>query len=87
MLRGDVVQAVRDGKFGIHAVEHVDQAIELLTGVAAGAPDAAGNWPAASVNGRVARRLRELSELRQKFATGGRRERGALPRKPRGRER
>jgi predicted ATP-dependent protease len=43
MLRGDVVQAVRDGKFSIHAVEHVDQAIELLTGVAAGEPDAAGN--------------------------------------------
>ena len=87
MLRGDVVQAVRDGKFSIHAVEHVDQAIELLTGVAAGAPDAAGNWPDASVNGRVAKRLRELSELRRKFATVGKRERGALSRKSRGRER
>ena len=87
MLRGEVVQAVRDGKFSIHAAEHVDQAIELLTGVAAGAPDAAGNWPDASVNGRVAKRLRELSELRRKFATVGKRERGALSRKSRGRER
>src|ERR1035437_571834 len=86
MLRGDVVQAVRDGKFSIHAVEHVDQAIELLTGVAAGEPDVAGNWPGASVNGRVARRLRALSELRQKFATGGKRRRELLAKKPRGRE-
>ena len=86
MLRGDVVQAVRDGKFSIHAVEHVDQAIELLTGVAAGEPDAAGNWPGASVNGRVARRLRALSELRQKFATGGKRRRELLAKKSRGRE-
>jgi predicted ATP-dependent protease len=86
MLRGDVVQAVRDGKFSIHAVEHVDQAIELLTGVAAGEPDVAGNWPGASVNGRVARRLRALSELRQKFATGGKRRRELLAKKSRGRE-
>jgi len=86
MLRGDVVQAVRDGKFSIYAVEHIDQAIELLTGVAAGTPDAAGNWPGTSVNGRVAKRLRELSELRQKFATGAKRGRGPLARKSRGRE-
>ncbi len=86
MLRGDVVQAVRDGTFSIYAVEHVDQAIELLTGVAAGAPDAAGNWPGASVNGRVAKRLHELADLRQKFATGGKRRRGPLVRKSRGRE-
>jgi len=83
MLRGDVVQAARDGEFSIYAVEHVDQAIELLTGVAAGAPDATGSWPATSVNGRVAKRLRELSELRQKFASGGRRGRGPLARKSR----
>ena len=86
MLRADVVQAVCDGKFSIHAVEHVDQAIELLTGVAAGAPDATGNWPDASVNGRVGKRLRELSELRRKFAAGGRRGHVPMTRKFRGRE-
>jgi len=88
MLRGDVVQAVRDGKFSIHAVAHVDQAIELLTGVAAGAPDAAGNWPDASrQRPRGEAFCAELAELRQKFTTGGKRERGALPGKSRGRER
>jgi len=32
MLRQDVVQAVRDGKFHIHAVGHVDEALDVLTG-------------------------------------------------------
>ncbi len=81
MLRGDVVQAVRDAKFGIYAVESIDEAIELLTGVSAGAPDAAGNWPETSVNGRIAKRLRKLSELRVKFATGGKRRQPLVPKR------
>lgn len=34
MLRPEVMQAVRDGKFHIYAVKHVSQGIEILTGVA-----------------------------------------------------
>ncbi|MBI4191092.1 MAG: AAA family ATPase [Betaproteobacteria bacterium] len=81
MLRGDVVQAVRDAKFSIYAIESIDQAIELLTGVAAGERDVAGNWPETSVNGRVARRLRELAELRLKFAAGGKRRQPLAPKR------
>ena len=36
MLRRDVVDAVKAGQFQIYAIETVDQAIELLTGVPAG---------------------------------------------------
>ncbi|MFN7087667.1 MAG: Lon protease family protein [Burkholderiales bacterium] len=70
MLREDVVQAVAEGKFHIHAVSTVDEAVELLTGVEAGVADAAGEWPADSVNGRVARRLRQFAELRVAYVTG-----------------
>jgi len=79
MLRSDVVQAVSDGKFHVYAVESVDQALELLTGVPAGEVDAAGNWPENSVNGRVAKRLRHFAALRvaivsrEKGRTRGRR--------------
>ena len=45
MLHEEVVQAVRDGQFHVWAVEHADQAIELLTGVPAGTPDAKGQVP------------------------------------------
>lgn len=76
MLRPDVVEAVAAGRFHVYPVLHVDQAIELLTGVPAGEPDVAGGFPPASVNGRTARRMRELSELRRKLAPERERPRG-----------
>ena len=36
MLRKDVVEAVREGKFHIYAVKTIDQGIEILTGVEGG---------------------------------------------------
>ncbi len=68
MLRSEVIEAVAAGRFQVYAVSHVDQAIELLTGIAAGEPDAAGGYPPGTVNGRVAKRLRELSARRQQLA-------------------
>ncbi|MCO6457007.1 MAG: AAA family ATPase [Pirellulaceae bacterium] len=67
MLRQDVLQAVADGQFQVYAVETVDQALELLTGVPAGPLDAAGQYPPDSIQGRVAARLAELLELRRRF--------------------
>ncbi|MBU1425877.1 MAG: AAA family ATPase [Gammaproteobacteria bacterium] len=68
MLRHDVVAAVEAGKFNIYAVEDVDQAISLLTGLPAGEADAKGVYPAGSVNRKVAARLAELTEIRKSFA-------------------
>ena len=67
MLRKDVVEAVRDGRFHVHAVAHVDAAMEIMTGMPAGLPDAAGEFPQDSVNGRVQRRLRDLSQVQQRY--------------------
>jgi predicted ATP-dependent protease len=63
MLRRDVVEAAAAGRFHIYAVETVDDALELLTGIPVGAPDVEG-----SLNQRVAQRLKHLAELRRKFA-------------------
>jgi len=68
MLRADVVAACTEGKFHVWAVEDVDQAIELLTGVPAGEPDEQGEIAAGTVNYLVAVRLAELWALRQAFA-------------------
>lgn len=73
MLRDDVVAAARAGQFRIYAVASVDQAIEILTGLPAGVPDAEGCVPVDSINGMVAAQLAEMSKLRQSFAAGGRR--------------
>jgi ATP-dependent Lon protease len=45
MLREDVVEAARAGRFHVYAVERVHQALELLTGQAAGELDADGDYP------------------------------------------
>ncbi len=57
MLRDDVVDAVRQGKFQIYAVDTVDEAIEILTGLKAGTRAANGRFPRGSFNARVMRRL------------------------------
>lgn len=73
MLRQDVVEAAKDGKFFIYAVEDADQAIALLTGLPAGTPDQNGVYPEGSLNRRVATRLAELNEIRRSFAEKHRR--------------
>jgi len=65
MLRPDVVQAVKDGKFHIYAVATIDEGIELLTGVPAGEADKKGVYPPGTVNGKVMARLAELIRLHQ----------------------
>jgi predicted ATP-dependent protease len=68
MLRRDVVDAAVAGQFRIYAVQNVDQAIALLTGLPAGETDKDGVYPEGSVNRRVAARLAELTAIRQSFA-------------------
>ncbi len=68
MLKREVRDAVAAGQFRVIAVDTVDEAIELLTGVPAGMPDAQGNLPEGSINFRVATTVYELSLIRQEFA-------------------
>src|SRR5690606_17572425 len=67
MLRQDLLNAVRDGQFHVYAVSEVDQAMELLTGLPAGAADETGGYPPGSVNATVKQRLDELSYLRRRY--------------------
>ncbi len=67
MLRPDVVEAARDGKFHIHAVFTIDEGMELLTGVDAGSSDADGNFPPGTINARVEAQLIEYAERYQAF--------------------
>jgi lon-related putative ATP-dependent protease len=68
MLRRDVVEAVAAKSFRIHAVETIDQGIEILTGVAAGEADAKGVFPIGSVNRAVVRGLERLAKVERKAA-------------------
>ncbi len=68
MLKPEVVEAARAGKFHVHAVGSVDEALELFTGLPAGAPREDGGFEAGSVNERVRERLHELAELGRRHA-------------------
>lgn len=68
MLRPDVIDAVREGKFRIFPVETIDQGIEILTGVPAGEPDGEGNYPENTINAKVLARLEAMAEKRIEFA-------------------
>ncbi|MEN8175508.1 MAG: Lon-insertion domain-containing protein, partial [Pseudomonadota bacterium] len=67
MLHHDVVQAVSEGRFHVHAVAHVDQALALLTGMEAGERDAEGRFPEGTLNRRITDRLLEFAEQRRQF--------------------
>jgi len=62
MLRHDVIQAVQAGCFRIYAVSTIDEGIEVLTGVPAGARGEDGAFPEGTVNRRVEDRLRLFAE-------------------------
>jgi ATP-dependent Lon protease len=59
MLRHDVVEACREGRFHVYAAGTVHEAIELLTGMPPGVRDKQGNYPEGSVLGLALRRAHE----------------------------
>ena len=67
MLEPRVVQAVRDGRFHIYALETIDEGIEILTGVAAGSRAGRNRYPMGTVNGRVEARLRKMAGLMRDY--------------------
>jgi predicted ATP-dependent protease len=71
MLREDVVDAVRAERFAVYAVTTVDEALELLTGLPAGAPDARGVMAEHGINARVHARLHEFSLIRRDYGRRG----------------
>jgi lon-related putative ATP-dependent protease len=67
MLRSDVVSAVEAGRFHVWAVDTVDDAVELLMGVPAGALDEKGEYPADTINRRVFDELARLAKLQREI--------------------
>ncbi len=62
MLRKDVVNAVKDGKFSIYPIDRVEEGLEILTGMPAGELREDGTYPEGTVNYYVMKRLTEISE-------------------------
>jgi len=61
MLREDVVEAVKEGKFHIYPVETIDEGIAILTGKEAGERQEDGSYPEGTINYRVDKQLEGLA--------------------------
>lgn len=68
MLRTDIVAAVKAGRFHVYPVKTIDEGIEILTGVEAGAADANGEYPEGTVHGLVDRELQRLAKGYKEFS-------------------
>ncbi|SHF55222.1 lon-related putative ATP-dependent protease [Fodinibius roseus] len=68
MLRGDVVEAVKEGDFHIHSIETVDEGMEVLTGMEMGTPKEDGTYPGDTINYMITEKLDQLAEKRKAFA-------------------
>lgn len=68
MLKQEVRDAVKDGRFGIWAVSTIAEGIEILTGVPAGVRGPDGDFPKGTINARVEARMRAFAEARRRFA-------------------
>ena len=67
MLRKEVLDAVKHGKFHIYQVATVKEGIEILTGVSAGKPNKKGNYPAGTVYGAVQEKLKKYYQRAYKI--------------------
>jgi predicted ATP-dependent protease len=68
MLRREVREAVESGRFHVYAVDTVDQAMEILTGLPAGELRPDRTFPDGSINQRVSSRLASLAEKRRELS-------------------
>ncbi len=70
MLKKEVVDSVREGRFSIWAVKRVEEAIEIMTGMAAGERGPDGLYPEGTLYYKVDQRLKELAEEAKEYAKG-----------------
>lgn len=67
MLKEEIVDAVKTGKFHIYQVKSIEEGIEVLTGVEAGTRQADGTFKEKTVNYLVDRRLKNIAEKLKEF--------------------
>ena len=76
MLRKDVVEAVKKGKFHVYAVKNIDEGIEILTDKKAGELNPDATYPKGTINYLVNKKLMELAEGLSRFGKENNKENG-----------
>jgi len=67
MLRKDVLESVRKGKFHVYAVSTIEEGLRVLAGIEPGALGEDGTYPEGTIYRRVDEKLRALAEEVRRF--------------------
>jgi predicted ATP-dependent protease len=67
MLKKEVIEAVKEGKFHVYPIGYVDEGLEILTGMPAGERQKDGTYPEGTVNYLTAKKLKELAKTLKAF--------------------
>lgn len=70
MLRPDVVEVVKAGQFNIYPISHIDEGIEILSGVEAGSRQSDSKFDEQSVYRRVEDKLTSFTKARRALLKG-----------------
>ena len=70
MLKPEVVETVKVGKFHVYPIKTIDEGIEILTSVSAGQKQEDGKYPKDTVNYLVNLKLQELATGMKEFYAG-----------------
>lgn len=68
MLKHEVVEAAKGGRFTIYPVSTINEGISVLTGMEAGEMDEKGEYPPDSLNGKIMGRLGNFTKTLQEYA-------------------
>ncbi len=68
MLKPEVVQVIKEGRFHIYPVKTIDEGIEVLTGVPAGELEPDGEYPEGTINYLVQRKVAELAQKAKEYS-------------------
>ena len=61
MVKEEVVDAVKDGRFSIYPIDRVEEGMAIFTGLPMGEPREDGTYPEGTINYLVTKRLEDLS--------------------------
>ena len=61
VLKDEVTQAVKDGRFTVYAVESVEHGMEVLTDLPTGEPDESGDYPEGTLNHAITQKLERMA--------------------------
>jgi predicted ATP-dependent protease len=67
MLKEELLEAAKAGKFSIYPARTIDEGIEFLTGTPAGERQADGSYKKGTVNYLVNKRLKDMAEMAKDF--------------------